>query len=149
MIGFRNFNFFGRFLAYSLVLASPVAFAQNVTDTQVKSVFLFNFLKFIELTNQNSESSIRLCIIGEDLLTQIRQTMNGKAVHDRNVLVESISSQADLTNCAVIFFTSGTGNATLLSNLQGKGILLVGEEGNFIQQGGIINFFIEDEKVRF
>jgi hypothetical protein len=146
---FRDVKFSIKVLALSLTLVSPVVGAQSVTDTQVKSVFLFNFLKFVELPSQNSAGPIRVCILGEQLLSQIRETMNGKAVHERNVQVDEIAADADVSSCSVVFFTSGTASPQLLKHLQGKGILSVGEQTNFIPQGGIINFFLEDEKVRF
>lgn len=65
--------------------------------------------------------------------------------------VEYSSALADLLDCHVLFVDSSERRqtGTILSTVAGRPILTVGEVPDFARQGGIINFYLEGQKVRF
>jgi len=128
--------------------------APALTETQIKAGFLFNFTKFVEWPADafaDAGSPIVLGIVGEDpfgdLLTQ---AVAGKTVNGRTVLLRHFKEDQNLQACNILFIGASEGGhvARILEKLRGSSVLTVGETDNFAQQGGIINFAIEENKVR-
>jgi hypothetical protein len=55
----------------------------------------------------------------------------------------------DPSGCHVLFVPEGVSAAPLLNEARMKPILTVGESDTFLRHGGIVNFIMEDGKVRF
>jgi len=77
--------------------------------------------------------------------------LNGKVIDGRPVRVLHFKEAQEIQGCQVLFigiadkkFISAT-----LANLKGTPVLTVGESEHFVQDGGMIGFFLEDNKVRF
>jgi hypothetical protein len=58
----------------------------------------------------------------------------------------------DYSPCHILFIAASTDAKVkneALAKLQNTGVLLVGEEDGLAQRGAVVNFFIENNKVRF
>jgi len=67
-------------------------------------------------------------------------------------VAKRFTTLAGYTSCHILFIPAMTDakvKAALLTNLQNKGVLLVGEEAGLAQQGVVVNFYLENNKVRF
>jgi hypothetical protein len=53
------------------------------------------------------------------------------------------------SGCDVLFVPAGVPAAPLLHDARTRPILTVGESETFLRAGGIVNFFMDDGKVRF
>ncbi len=137
-----------------LLLTAPTSQAQTPTEYQVKAAFLYNFAKFIDWpakTFQASLSPFTFCVVGEDSLGSDLETLvSGKQVKERKIIVRRLRSVQGLEGCQVVFIGAEetARSATLLRTSRNMAVLTVGETQEFAQQGGIVNFFLEDNKVR-
>jgi hypothetical protein len=136
--------------------ASTAVKAQNaaLTEEQIKAGFLFNFTKFVEWPPESfaeANSPIVMGIVGnsvvEKLLTDVAA---GKSVNGRAVIVRQIKEVQDVRGCQILFVGSSDEKRApqILAELKVSSVLSVGEAPGFIQAGGMINFFVEDNKVR-
>ena len=78
--------------------------------------------------------------------------VKGETVQNRALEIKRLSLGQDLRPCHIAFFSRSTGSqvAKVLPSLRGSYTLTVGEiEDQFIQQGGMINFVLVDNKIRF
>ncbi len=77
--------------------------------------------------------------------------MQDHRINDRTVTVEHIESMEELRKCHIIFICGSeiARLGSILSEVRGDNVLTVGESDNFISRGGIINFVMVDNKVRF
>lgn len=67
-------------------------------------------------------------------------------------MVKRFPSMAAYTPCHILFIPSSVGpeeQAAAIRKTHGLPVLLVGETPDFAEQGGDVNFFIEDNRVRF
>jgi YfiR/HmsC-like len=140
----------------ALALASPDVRAQNVllTEEQIKAGFLFNFTKFVEWPPESfadANAPIVIGIVGDSAVEKLlMEVAAGKSVNGRPVLVKHFKDLQDVRNCQIVFVGSSDEKRMpqILEALKASSVLSVGETPGFIPAGGMINFFIEDNKVR-
>ena len=139
-----------------LILGSPVI-AQNSqpTEYQIKAAFLFNFARFVEWPAKAfpaADSPLVIGVLGEDPFhDDLARTMQNKTVDAHPIQVKQCSSLADATNCQILFI--GTSEKArlpkIIGGLKGTSVLTVGEMDQFVESGGMINFVIQGQKIRF
>lgn len=133
-----------------LVLSSTApGESQDVSlEYRVKAVYLFNFIKFVDWPDSSGSGPLTICIAEHNPFGRVlADTIRGEAVGDRPLASKLIA--APDSACHVLFLPQGTAAATYLRAARPLPMLTVGEMSGFIRQGGIVNFFLEQERVRF
>ncbi len=135
----------------SSVYASPVL----TREYQLKAAYLFNFARFVKWPSEHNEEAnahLRFCVIGlTPIGLALDQFIKDKTVQGRKPVIRHISHQNQLTGCEVLFISQSEQNSIIdiLSVVEGAYILTVGETKDFIQRGGMIEFMIVENKLRF
>ncbi len=137
-----------------LVLAArPCLLQAEEPEYRVKAEFLFNFLKFVEWPPAAGDSPWVIGVLGQDPFGEILdETVRGKIVNGRTVDVRRYSRLADVKDCNILFIghaefeRMGVPAQALLIQ---KGLLTVGESPGFLKAGGMINFYVEENRVHF
>lgn len=131
-------------------------FAQTQpTEYQIKAAFLFNFAKFIEwppAAFPQTNSPIVIGVLGKNVFgTDLESTIRNKTVNGRPFEFKTFDSLTEATNCQILFISPSKKDdfANILKGLQNSSVLTVSETDEFIKAGGMINFVIQDNKVRF
>jgi hypothetical protein len=128
--------------------------SQPLSASEIKASFLFNFTKFVEWPPDafaDPGVPIVLGIVGENPVTDLLiETAAGKTVNGRAVIVRRFKEGQDLRICHILFVSSSEEKHVpqILEKVKGSEILTVSETSGFAQSGGMINFFIEGNKVR-
>ena len=115
----------------------------------MKAAFLFNFAKFVEWPDSAPAAAgeFAICVVGEaKVVRQVETVVAGKSAGGSPVAVRGIASVAASKGCHIVFVTDGSAPGASGS---GSGVLTVGQEAGFARDGGMINFVIVDQKVRF
>jgi hypothetical protein len=124
-------------------------------EYQLKAAFLFNFAKFVEWPQSsfaNPRSPFEICILGNDPFgPAIDDVLRGKAIGEHPVVVARPKEVADARHCQILFVSSSEQKRlpAILAALKGTNALVVGETDGFAVSGGIIQFTLEEERVRF
>lgn len=143
-------------LGLAFILGFKV-FAQDSSPSeyQIKAAFLFHFAQFVEWPPQafaNSQSPIVIGVLGKNVFGDVLvRTIHNKTVNHHPFQCEEIRSVREATNCQILFISASEKNRLpkILKDLRGMNILTVSETDQFIQDGGIINFVIEDDEIHF
>jgi hypothetical protein len=134
-------------------MASDVQ-SQMPNEYEVKAAFVYNFAKFVEWPEAafpGGSSPIVLCVVGEDPFGGIlARTVVGKTVQGRALVVKRLEGGTSFP-CHVLFVSSSDSVflASVLLKARGGSVLTIGEAEGFAQQGGMINFILSENKVRF
>ncbi len=142
-------------LAVVLGLAVTAVLWGQVDEYQVKAFFLYNFTRYVEWPAQrfNSPSDpIVICILGQNPFgSALELAVHGKVVAGRTVVVRRIAEINTQCNCHILFVGASEQRQFRSSAgvLRGSGVLTVGESKAFASDGGVINFKLENGKVRF
>jgi hypothetical protein len=141
----------------SLLWLAGSAEAQEVkpTEYQVKAAFLFNFAKFVDWpTNAfaREDSAFVIGVLGTSPFGQdLEQTVRNKSVGGHRLNVLTASSIEEARKCHILFISASEVRRLreVFDGLRGASVLTVGETARFIDNGGMIGFLMEGQKVRF
>ena len=136
------------------LLSAPVYAMANdtqVSEYRVKTAFLYNFSRFVtwpEATLQD-HPEFTLCVIGTDPFGTQLDSLTGKTVQDNTLVVRRLSSLAMVDDCQLVYIGENTELTEVLLLLGEQPVLTVSDVAGFIEQGGIIQFMLIQNKVRF
>lgn len=143
-------------LAGVILFCGPRAKSEDeAPEYQVKAAFLYNFAKFVEWPPESfpeTSSPIVIGILGADPFGEtLDQTVQDKMVRERKLSIERSSQIENLKQCHILFISSDEEARLprIFTALKGKSILTVGENRRFARNGGMINFLIKSNRVRF
>jgi len=127
---------------------------QSPTEFQVKAAYLFNFLKFVEWPDDLGSDPHGKWVIGfvgdSPIGNELSQLVEGKNVLGRDLLVKKFQPVDNLRACNILFISESEKKRmpTILAELRGSSVLTVADLDNFIGSGGMIQFVVEDARVR-
>jgi hypothetical protein len=142
-------------LAWALALAAGPLAAEADLEYPVKAAFLFNFTKFVDWPADafaGEKSPLNLCVYGGDPFGKaLDDLVANETVGGRPIAVRRVGRGADLKACHVLFLSRAERErqAEVLADLRGAPVLTVGETDRFLADGGLVNFFLEANRVRF
>jgi hypothetical protein len=135
-----------------LLVGGGMIRAQAIDEYRAKAAILYNFAKFVEWPANSFKSAsdpIMICVWGNPFGDRLADTVNGKEIDGRRLIVRQISDFSEAGGCHILFIGGGKKRmADLRGNMQGNPILTIGEAGNFAAAGGVIGFKLEGGKVR-
>ena len=146
-----------RLIAYFLVtyLSAMCSFAQppRPTEYDVKAAYLLNFGKFVRSSRQSpARSSFDICVIGRDPLeSSLESIASDTTIDNFPVRIHRLQDVTDARACAVVFL-SATENDRIredLAILGNSDSLTVSDAPDFLQHGGMIQFVLVSNHVRF
>jgi len=122
-------------------------------EYQVKAAFLLNFAKFTEwpaAAFRDAEAPLSICILGNDPFgPALDQITRGEIINGRRLTIQRIKREPPPQTCQVVFMGRAEKDVRATLASFGPGVLTVGEEESFLQDGGMIAFVIEDRRTRF
>ena len=144
-------------LLFAAVIAGHAQMADEVVllEYKVKGAFLYNFAKFVEwpaTAFKTNDSPLVIGVLGDTRLPpDLEQAVEGRTVNGRPVVVRRSKRIEDLLEAHVLFISSSeqADYGRIMRMLSGRGVLTVGESPEFLQKGGVINFVLRDNRVRF
>ena len=129
--------------------------ASNPKEYQIKAIFLFNFIQFVEWPASafdDAGAPIRIGVLGDDPFDgALEAAVQGEKIRQRALVVQRAHRIGDLSGCHVIFVCRSERGSIgkIIPAVGDKPILTVGDMPDFAHWGGIINFYLEGQKVRF
>ena len=148
-------------------------------EYQVKAAFMFQFVNFIDgwkfqqkdsesnKNNSDKDKLVLVGIIGENPFKDAFVPLMEKKIRDRRIVLKQFKGFSDykkkdkkievhpdiedIKKCDMLFICSSERQyiIDILKPVQSERILTVADTQDFIEHGGIINFIIEKNKVRF
>jgi len=136
------------------MLLSTAAQAQSATEYQVKAAFLFNFARFVEWPPDaflSADSPLQICILGQDPFGRdFEQMIEDKAVNGHRIEIAHPEGVPQARACQILFIALPEKVLReTLQALKGSTVLTVGDTPGFVHMGGMINFVLDDNRVRF
>jgi hypothetical protein len=124
-------------------------------EYQVKAAFLFHFAQFVEWPSgafKDAAAPLTYCTVGEDLFHgALDASLTGKTIDGRPIRVRHLKQAREIEGCQVLFIGAPQKQFVFatLASLSASPVLTVGESEQFVQDGGMIGFLLEDNRVRF
>jgi hypothetical protein len=146
----------------------------NATEReyQIKAAFIYNFIKFVDWPKEKvaeSNEPVIIGIIGKDPFGNAFAPVKDKEDKGRKVLIkrfkpiEELKKSGEknrsllereiesLRKCHLLFICSSEEKSIkeIINLVKDHSVLTIGDMQGFLESGGIINFIMEEKKVRF
>ncbi|MGH9572127.1 MAG: YfiR family protein [Candidatus Acidiferrales bacterium] len=142
----------------ALSLAVPFVLAAQPqrgrpTQYDVEAVYLFQFGKFVQWpTAPASNEPFDICVMGRDPFAQtLDNTIAGETIGTSPLKDERINATDDAKRCRILFISSSEDAHLdeILNRLGKSPVLTVSDVPGFLARGGMIQFVVQENRVRF
>jgi hypothetical protein len=124
-------------------------------EYRVKAAFIFHFAQLVDWPAEKptgTDHSLVLCTLGADPFQGVLEgTVAGKAIGNRIVRIRHLGEPQDMQACQIVFLGRAQSKRipVLVADLHNAPVLTVGETAGFLDAGGMIDFLLQDNKLRF
>ena len=141
-------------LAALAALAGPAARSDPPEapprEAEVQAAFLFKFFHFVEWPEDlPAEGELRLGVFGDTPVLAVLESLAGREIRGLPVAVRHFRRLEDLEWCHILFIAPASPLEEVLEHLDGSATLTAGGRRSFARRGGMVGFYLEDNKVRF
>lgn len=172
--GIRAYNLIVLVLVLFAAVIVPKARAGSAAghEYQIKAAFLYNFTMFVDWPKEkmaDSNEPIIIGIIGKDPFGNAFEPIKSKLARERKVIIKRLeglkelkkSGKKDTTElnqeidaikkCHLLFICRSEQKKLreIIDLVKGHSVLTIGDMPGFLEASGIINFVMEEKKVRF
>ncbi|MGH9407681.1 MAG: YfiR family protein [Terriglobia bacterium] len=131
----------------------PSAKASAPTEYDVKAAYLYNFAQFVQWPGRMPiNGNFSICVLGMDPFGRsLDKAVAGQTVDRRRVIAKRIETAKDTAGCRILFISSSEAGSLkdVLAELGEESILTVSDIPQFVERGGMIDFVLQDNRVRF
>jgi len=148
-----------RFLILAAVLLGTfprAGYSQEVkyNEYQVKAAFIYNVSSFIEWPEMSPAGGAipkELCVLGTDPMGPNLESFRGKALRGTELTVTRIGSLKTVRDCRILYVAISEKDHLddVIEALAGSPVLTISDIEDGARQGVMINFYLEEEMVRF
>lgn len=154
--------------ALTLLLAVPFFSGQSSaqssapTQQEVEAAYLYNFGKFVtwpaepktglQTGTQTQTRAMNICVLGHDPFgASLDRIVANETIGGRPLAVVRLSNTSSVSACSILYINGSEASHLNkdLSILNALPILTVSDLPGFLDQGGMIQFVLEDRRVRF
>jgi YfiR/HmsC-like len=122
-------------------------------EYQVKAVYLYNFARFVAWPEPaEKEDTFPICVLGGDPFDAVLDSaLAGEAINNRKLVAKRLGSVKDAKSCRILFIGDSEASRLkeILSFLDKSPVLTVSDMSAFVSSGGMIEFVMKENKVRF
>lgn len=135
--------------------ATAAAQAPRAPEYEVKAAFLYNFAKFVDWPPRafpDPSAPLHICVLGRDPFGDtLSKLLEGKSISGRPIASRLLQSPAEARLCHILFISRSEPEflKQALAPIRDLAVLTVGESDDFLPLGGMINFVLEQDRVRF
>ncbi len=124
----------------------------------IKAGFIYNFAKLVEwpaTAFAQADSPIVIGVLGDDIFgATLDRVVADKKINGRGFIVKRLKWSRDFKDfkgCNILFVSSSEKEHvdSVVEAMKSLPVLTIGDEPGFARRGGIINFTLEENKVRF
>lgn len=138
-----------------LAVCIPALCQAKPSDFDVKAAYLLNFGKFLRASNAEpaaSPGAFDVCVVGDDPIeASLKSMVGGQSIGNRPVEIVQVKDGTQARNCRIAFLSDAEGARVdrYLEELRGADVLTVGSSSRFLSQGGMVQFLLLSDHVRF
>lgn len=142
-------------LLSAMIPGEAAAQTSSAGEYELKAAMLYRLTYFVEwpaAVAPDSQAPTVLCVLGRDAIgTALPSVISGQAGSSRKMEVRYPGSASEIRGCQVVYVAASEKKnaASILAALKGSGVLTVADMAQFAAKGGMIQFSLDDSRVRF
>ena len=136
----------------AVLFSAPAPAQPAVAESDIKAAFLYNFAKYVVWPDTAfANGDFHLCVAADrQFVASLDAIIAGETIEGRQVTRLTPTTPEAARSCHILFVGRGEPLAyRLYSSLERLPVLLVGDAPDFLDQGGMVTFVREGDRVRF
>ncbi len=140
---------------FSWVAPHTSAAAEKANEIEVKAAFLFHITRYVSWPSEaffSLDSNIVIGIVDDEQFARVAQrVIRGKSVNNRQIEVRSFENVRAEPTVHVLFVGAKQkrNSKVILENLGSSPVFCIADWKGFATAGGVANFYLDNEKLRF
>jgi hypothetical protein len=140
-------------ILFLLAVAGVQPCRAELSELQVKSAYVFNFIKFVEWPDKaiRTGDKLRLCVIGNNELLASLSSVSGRRVGQYELQVMHADNSAAWNACHVLFIGEHEQRrlVPIIKSLGVAPVLTISDIPGFAERGGDIGLLNRNDKMLF
>lgn len=140
-------------ILFLLAVAGVQPCRAELSELQVKSAYVFNFIKFVEWPDKaiRTGDKLRLCVIGNNELLASLSSVSGRRVGQYELQVMHADNSAAWNACHVLFIGEHEQRrlVPIIKSLGVAPVLTISDIPGFAERGGGIGLLNRNDKMLF
>ncbi|MGD8592323.1 MAG: YfiR family protein [Gammaproteobacteria bacterium] len=145
-------NHFSVFVTYCICTILPLCVSaqqQSYDEYALKTAFLYRSLHYIEwpaIPTNKADTTLTICAVSGDAFSSTIKSLHFKAVNQHKIIVKTFAHYKQMHGCQVVYIGKNASDE-VFDFFATKNVLTVSDYPGFIEDGGIINFPLQEDKV--
>ena len=154
MTVFGAFCFGAPWWSFRFFAVFSVHAQQKPTEYQVEATYLYNFSQFVVWPANSTAvaDSFNICVLGQDPFgSTLKTILANETIGGKSAVAKQIPTAQEAVNCRVLFISSSESGRLkqILTTLGVASVLTVSDLPEFTQHGGMVQFLLVGDRVRF
>ncbi|HYD18636.1 MAG TPA: YfiR family protein [Patescibacteria group bacterium] len=114
------------------------------------SAYIYNFTQLTTWPSSAMDDAFKVCVVGQDPFGANLNPLKTRKVNDRKITVHHLGpTDSELASCNALYVSgSETGNLkSILGAIRGTPVLTMSDISGFSNQGGMVEFKLEEGKI--
>ncbi len=136
----------------AVILLSAAAPQQVDTNAKIKSVFIYNFTKYIEWPKNYRQGNFVVGVLGESpLIKELENMAKTKKVATQDIELIQFNDTKEISNCHILIIAPEKSEELpgAIKQIKKNSTLIVTEKDGLAKEGSGINFVVQASKMRF
>ena len=138
-------------LCFIAFLAHPARAQKAEQEANLKAVFIYNFTKYIEWTNNDNDDEFRIGVLGQSEVTNsLLEIARANRAKNKRIVIKQFRKPEDIDHCDILFIAQNPGFPleSIMERVD-KGTLTVSEVPGYARLGTAFNFVVVNDKLKF
>ena len=124
-------------------------------ELNIEAAYLLHFVRYVSWPNPSPASApspVIFGVLGHDPMVDIlEEVVSGKTVNNRHIKVKVFTSTEQIDHCDILFIPRSESKqiVAVRTAVSGRPILTVSDQAQFANSGGMIEFLLIEDTVRF
>lgn len=136
----------------AIMLTPLKGIAGITTENQLKTVYIYNFMRFVQWPeNKIQQPTRQVCIYPSNHFGELLLQLEQRKIADKKIKVKVLSRLAEIKSCHVVFLNS-ISKAKLIKVVaiaEKHHVLTISDQHQFTNKGGMIQLFVKQGKIHF
>lgn len=135
-----------------LLVGVRFGYSQVSSVSQAQTMFIYNFSRLIQWPAGSSTGDFVIGVVGDnEIYNSLVAFVTNKKVGSQSITVKKFDDPQSISRCHIVFVGDGKVSRLneVISKLQGTNSLIITEKRGMINSGSAIDFFMDQDKLRF
>lgn len=139
-------------LWFCLTICCRESYADGPTESEIKVAFMYNFGQFVTWPSEKAmNSSFVIGVAWSDPFgSDLDNVLSGKQIRERPIVTKRFPDEKNSKHCHILYIGSNdqAQRAATFEYLRDAPVLTVGTGVEFARNGGMIGFYMKDNRIK-